>query len=569
MTFLWNVVRSGAPAAALAAMALVQPRNAEACGGCFHPENDGGGSVVTDHRMVFEITSKETILWDQVRYAGDPSEFAWVLPVRAGARIELSRGEWIAALDAATRTTVDGPRPVCPPTTTTSTGRSASSSTSSNGSNGSSGGGGCGGGYTPTSETAAGVGNGGTTADASSSSTNPAFTGNDNVDIVAQSSIGPYQAVTIRASGTTGITQWLKSNGFAVPASMMPVIDGYIAQKLDFIALKLAPNQGVQAMRPVRVVTPGADTTLPLRMVAAGVGTTVGLTLWVIGEGRYETQNFPNAPVDWSALAWDVTQRRSNRTVLEAAALASNGGRSWITEAAIRTSLTDVGPGIPGSGMILPNIHDAYLSQCQYRAARKVPCNETALPRPDGKPGDVVATTDPDAGTDGGAPDAATADADTDAGDADGGADASSTDAGGEDGGVACTKMVSGCDGFDDLDVGAAGLHAEDVWVTRLRADLPVSALATDLELAASAEQVELSPAHKTSKFTDPLFDPCTGTRSRGTSGSASSGGNVTNAGADGCTCRAAPLKEGLGTWLLIGVTMVALPFLTRRRRRK
>ena len=569
MTFLWNVVRSGAPAAALAAMALVQPRNAVACGGCFHPENDVGGSVVTDHRMVFEITSKETILWDQVRYAGDPSEFAWVLPVRAGARIELSRGEWIAALDAATRTTVDGPRPVCPPTTTTSTGRSASSSTSSSGSSGSSGGGGCGGGYTPTSETAAGVGNGGTTADTSSSSTNPAFTGNDNVDIVAQSSIGPYQAVTIRASGTTGITQWLKSNGFAVPASMMPVIDGYIAQKLDFIALKLAPNQGVQAMRPVRVVTPGADTTLPLRMVAAGVGTTVGLTLWVIGEGRYETQNFPNAPVDWSALAWDVTQRRSNRTVLEAAALASNGGRSWITEAAIRTSLTDVGPGIPGSGMILPNIHDAYLSQCQYRAARKVPCNETALPRPDGKPGDVVATTDPDAGTDGGAPDAATADADTDAGDADGGADASSTDGGGEDGGVACTKMVSGCDGFDDLDVGAAGLHAGDVWVTRLRADLPVSALATDLELAASAEQVELSPAHKTSKFTDPLFDPCTGTRSRGTSGSASSGGNVTNAGADGCTCRAAPLKEGLGTWLLIGVTMVALPFLTRRRRRK
>jgi MYXO-CTERM domain-containing protein len=571
MTFLWNVVRSGAPAAALAAMALVQPRNAEACGGCFHPENDVGGSVVTDHRMVFEITSKETILWDQVRYAGDPSEFAWVLPVRAGARIELSRGEWIAALDAATRTTVDGPRPVCPPTTTTSSGRSSSSSSSSSSSGSSSSGGGCGGGYTPTSETAAGVGNGGTTSDDSSSSTNPTFTGDDNVDVVAQSSIGPYQAVTIRASGSTGITQWLKSNGFAVPASMMPVIDGYIAQKLDFIALRLAPNQGVQAMRPIRVVTPGADTTLPLRMVAAGVGATVGLTLWVIGEGRYETQNFPNAPVDWRSLAWDVTQRRSNRTILEAAALASNGGRSWITEAAIRTSLTDVGAGIPGSGMILPNVHDAYLSQCQYRPARKVPCDETALPPPDGKPGDVVATTDPDAGTDGGAPDAATADADTDAGDAAdaSGADASSADGGNGDGGVACTKMVSGCDGFDDLDVGAAGLHAGDVWVTRLRADLPVSALATDLELAASAQQIELSPAHKTSKFTDPLFDPCTGTRSRATSSSGSSGAGLGNGGADGCSCRTAPVKEGLGTWLLIGVTMVALPLLTRRRRRK
>ncbi|MDB5217054.1 MAG: hypothetical protein JWO86_4981, partial [Myxococcaceae bacterium] len=395
---------------------------------------------------------------------------------------------------------------------------------------------------------------------------NPTFTGDDNVDVVAQSAIGPYQAVTIRASGTTGITQWLTTNGFAVPPSIMPVIDGYIAQKLDFIALRLAPNQGIQAMRPVRVVTPGADTTLPLRMVAAGVGATVGLTLWVIGEGRYEAQNFPNAPVDWSSLAWDVNQRRSNRSVLEAAALASNRGRSWITEAAIRTSLTTT-----GSSVALPNVHDAYLSQCRFGPARRVACDETALPPPDGKPGDVVGT-DPDAGTVVVDQDAAAVGADTDAGD-DGGADSGAGDGGtGDggtvDGGVACTKLVSGCDGFDDLDVGSAGLHAGDVWVTRLRADLPVSALATDLELAASAEQVELSPTHKTSKFTDPLFDPCTGTRSKGTTSSSGSTGVSVGNGGDGCTCRTARLKDGLGTWLLIGVTMVALPLLTRRRRK-
>jgi MYXO-CTERM domain-containing protein len=571
MTFLRNVVRSSAFCAVLAALALAHPHDAAACGGCFHPENDPAGSVVTDHRMVFEITSKETILWDQVRYAGNPAEFAWVLPVRAGARIELSRGEWIAALDAATQTTVNGPRPVCPPTGTTSHRPTTSSSSgSSSGSSSSSGGGGCGGSYTPSSETAPGVGGSNTTDDGSSSSgTNPTFTGDENVDVVAQSSIGPYQAVTIRASGTTGITAWLKTNGFAVPASIAPVIDAYIAEKLDFIALRLAPNQGVQAMRPVRVVTPGADTTLPLRMVAAGVGATVGLTLWVIGEGRYEAQNFPNAPVDWSSLAWNVQQMRSNRTLLEDAALASNGGRSWITEAAVRTTLTD-----PGSGIGLPNVHDAYLSQCQYRAARVVRCNESALPPPDGQPGDVT-TTDPDAGAAGDAGGADGGDI-ADAGSADGGdmADAGSadggSDGGGSDGGVACTKTVSGCDGFDDLDVGADGLHSGDVWVTRLRANLPVSALSTDLELGASAQQVVLSPVHSTSRFTDPTFDPCAQTRGR-TSASASAsagGGNVSpRDGADGCTCRTASSKEGLGTWLLIGLTMVALPLLTRRRR--
>src|SRR4051812_24464958 len=131
MTFLRSVVRSGAPAALLAVCAITDARDADACGGCFHPEIDVGGSVVTDHRMVFEITAQETILWDQVRYAGDPKEFAWVLPVRAGARIELSRGEWIAALDAATRTTVKGPTVMCPPATPSNKSTSSSSSSSS------------------------------------------------------------------------------------------------------------------------------------------------------------------------------------------------------------------------------------------------------------------------------------------------------------------------------------------------------------------------------------------------------------------------------------------------------
>jgi hypothetical protein len=374
------------------------------------------------------------------------------------------------------------------------------------------------------------------------------------VQVVAQSSIGPYQAVTIRASGTTGISDWLTGNGFAIPASIAPVIDGYTAQKLDFIALRLRPNLGVQAMRPIRIVTPGADRTLPLRMVAAGIGARVGLTLWVIGEGRYHTQNFPDAPMDWTQLAWDVSQRRSNRSLLETNALAANNGRSWLTEAALRTSLTE---GKLGYG--LPNVYDAYRQQCETRPKRTAPCNETALPPPDGQPGDV-GTTDPDAGAgdDGGV-------ASDDGGAADGDAGA---EAGADGGAVACTKVVSGCDGFDDLDVASRTLHAGDVWVTRLRADLPVGALATDLELAATDDQSELSPTHKTSKFTDPRYDPCTGLSGTSTSQKPSSNAFTPSDGADGCTCRTAPIKEGLGTWVLIGMTMIALPLVARRRRR-
>lgn len=535
MTFFRRVLGSGVPAAALFFCAATDARDADACGGCFHPEADLGGSVVTDHRMVFEITAQETILWDQVRYTGNPAEFAWVLPVRAGARIELSRGEWIAALDAATRTTVAGPKVNCasPTSTTGSSGRTAASPTTSSGSGG--GGGGCGGGYSSSTESAAGVGGSGTTDNGSSGgTTDPAFTSNDDVEVVAQSSIGPYQAVTIRASGTTGISDWLKSNGFAIPGSVVPVIDRYTQDKFDFIALRLRPNQGVQAMRPIRIVSPGADTTLPLRMVAAGVGAKVGLTLWVIGEGRYHTQNFPDAPVDWSSLAWNVAQGRSNRLELEAAALASSGGRSWITEAAVRTSFTE---SKVRSG--LPNVFDAYTSQCKFRPSRVAPCDESALPPADGQPGEV-----PDGGVDD---------------------DGGTVDAGGADGGGTCTKLVNGCDGFDDLEVASRSLHARDVWVTRLRADLPVSALSTDLKLEAASQQAELSPTHTTQIF-NPPYDPCLSSRS--TPPPPPSGAPMRGDGNDGCSCRTVPLRSDLGTWLVIGLTMVALPMVVRRRRR-
>ena len=70
------------------------PRVADACGGCFHQQVTAGGetdsTVVTGHRMVMSISQTQSVLWDQIEYAGDPEEFSWVLPVKPGAVLELS-----------------------------------------------------------------------------------------------------------------------------------------------------------------------------------------------------------------------------------------------------------------------------------------------------------------------------------------------------------------------------------------------------------------------------------------------------------------------------------------------
>ena len=242
-------------------------------------------------------------------------------------------------------------------------------------------------------------------------------------------------------------------------------------------------------------------------------------------------------PVDWAALSWNVGQGRSNRMELEATALATNGGRTWITEAALRTSVSQSAYGNPA----LPNVYDAYRTQCLGKPSRSVPCDEAALPPADGQP-------DPDA--DGGAPDGGEA---GDDGGVDAGSDAST-----------CTKVVSGCDGFDDLAVAARSIHAGDVWITRLRADLPVSALTTDLKLEAAPDQSVLSPSFSTKIF-DPPYDPCAATTPAPQQSSPSRSYTGNN---DGCSCRTVPQHSDFGTWLVIGLTMVVLPVLARRKRR-
>src|SRR5688572_16654574 len=86
---------------------LLTTSDASACGGCFVPATDS--TVVTGHRMAISISPKQSVLWDQIQYAGDPAEFGWVLPVKPGAYIEVASDAWFETLDATTTVTVQQP----------------------------------------------------------------------------------------------------------------------------------------------------------------------------------------------------------------------------------------------------------------------------------------------------------------------------------------------------------------------------------------------------------------------------------------------------------------------------
>jgi len=408
--------------------------------------------------MVFAVSQEHTILWDQIQYSGDPKEFAWVLPVRRGTRVELSRDAWIAALDGTTQPRIQQP---APPFSGGDDGCSCSE-------------------FAAFSE------------DSAMAGAPPPL-----VEVVSQSVVGPYETVTLRSEDAQALQTWLRTNDYTVPPAIEPVIAAYTEEKLDFIALKLRPGQGVRAMKPVRVVTPGADATLPLRMVAAGVGANVGLTLFVISEGRYRPQNFPEVTIDDTKLVWKTAEGRSNYQELSLATMAgAPGGRGWLVEYANRPTLFGYGNGSAGlGGQVYGGLYDAYYSQCvgtPYDPAATPPSTDVLDA---GVEEPVDAGADPDASLD---DDGGPADAATDApssGETYGDAGSSSGET--SSGGASTNGCAeSACCAFDDLELAIQGMNKSDVWVTRLRANLPVAALNEDLRLEAHPEQQVVSNFH-------------------------------------------------------------------------
>ncbi|HRI64566.1 MAG TPA: DUF2330 domain-containing protein [Polyangium sp.] len=414
---------------------LALSSDAHACGGCVVPPETN--TVVNAHRMALAISPTQTVLWDQIRYKGDPASWGWLLPVKPGAVIELSTDAWFETLDAGTTTNVSPPPLSC------------------------GGGSGFGCGSSDAAPTAGGD-----------------FGGNGGVLVVHRGTVGPFSTVTLSTKTPGALDDWLAEAGFNIPADSAPVIDAYVKEGFDFIALKLQPDKNIDEMKPVRVVQQGSNPTLPLRMVSVGSGANVAITLYIIGEGRWEAENFTNTLVPVDLLAWDFAASSSNYTELREGTIKQNGGNVWLTTFARKQALmAPIGrafnvnndfnfTSIMGDAYVRQGVRNGETADAACASAFNQFAQSGRLvvdPCPPGVPSyssecGMVAADETDARL---------------------------FECGALDEVLETT--------LDDMATALTGMHPKDVWVTRLEADLPRSGLAKDLIIKPSTNQKEVS----------------------------------------------------------------------------
>lgn len=412
--------------------------DAHACGGCVVPPETN--TIVNAHRMALSISPTQTVLWDQIQYKGDPESFGWLLPVKEGATIELSTDAWFETLDAATTTNVSAPPINC---------------------GGGSSGFGCG------------------SVLASDTTAAPESANGGGVEVLHRGTVGPFDTVTLSTKTPGVLDDWLANAGFNIPAESAPIIDAYIKEGFDFIALKLQPGKNIDEMKPVRIVQPGAVPTLPLRMVSIGTGANVAITLYIISEGRWEAENFTNAQVPVDLLSWDFETSSSNYSEVREKVLAQNGGSIWLTSFATQQGLTK---RLNRFFSLNPNdfsftnvIGEVYVQQGKKNGETTDTGCASAFTQFSNS-GQLVVDPCP--------PGVPSYDASCGAVDA-GQIDARIFECGATDE-VTDTAL-------DDIATALTGLHPKDTWVTRLEANLPRSALAKDLVIKAAKDQIEVS----------------------------------------------------------------------------
>ncbi len=328
----------------------------------------------------------------------------------------------------------------------------------------------------------------------------------------------------------------------------------------------------------------------------------------MIAEGRYRpSAPFREVELDYDRLVWDRVANKSNYDKLSQEAMSAGDGRRWIVEYAAKPQLSQYGSsfspvgrgrGPYGTGAYTPGLWNAYLGVCLYPnsglsssggfgssssssggSSSSSGGSQNQTPCPDRRLGDAgvkdSGNQDQDSGkVDAGHVDAGDEDAgEVDAGDEDAGGfdddagpvadsgvdsgvkkDAGSSGSSGSSGGSSSSSSGSSgssgspqCDHLDDLEVALRGMSANDVWVTRLRAQLPVDALqAGDLELEAHPSQVAVSNEHQAFHYSDEAKP-----EDRDAS------------------CVSAPKRhEAFRTWALAALGALGLTAFVRRRRR-
>ena len=124
--------------------------------------------------------------------------------------------------------------------------------------------------------------------------------------VLDQVQLGPVEATTLEASDTTGLTEWLDANGYAIRDEIAVLLDEYVQKGWYFVALKLTSDVPLEGgLDPIRFTFDSDELVYPMALSKAAADLQ-RVRLYVFQEHRARIAGLddPVAVLPYGAAVW-------------------------------------------------------------------------------------------------------------------------------------------------------------------------------------------------------------------------------------------------------------------------
>jgi hypothetical protein len=124
----------------------------------------------------------------------------------------------------------------------------------------------------------------------------------ESVRVMDQFSVGEYDVSLLDATESDGLTNWLKTNDYKLPAGAEPMLNSYIQQGMKFFVVKVnlaaLQKSGHGFLRPIVIEYESPKFMLPMRLGTLNATADQDLTVYVLSPNAVaEVANYPTIPI--------------------------------------------------------------------------------------------------------------------------------------------------------------------------------------------------------------------------------------------------------------------------------
>jgi MYXO-CTERM domain-containing protein len=309
-----SMVRTAVPCLTVIAMALAMaPRPAEACGGTFcngvqpTPVDQTGENIL----FVWEGDAVEAHI--QIQYAGEATQFGWVIPLQSLPEFSVgSEPLFTALLNSSVPTlTINQTFDQCEDPDSGNNGSATNASGFDDG--------------------------GGETGSAGDDDTG------GGVEVLQEVQVGAFAIDVIQGSDAQAVYDWLEANEYQQDPDALPILQEYIDEGFIFGAVKLVGGVETDQIHPIVLRFDGSEPCVPLRLTRIAAVENMAVRSFFLAAERMVPSNYRHVLVNQAKLDWvSVPPAMNYNDVVTLAVDEENAdGRAFVTEYAGPSSIVD------------------------------------------------------------------------------------------------------------------------------------------------------------------------------------------------------------------------------------